>query len=437
MKPVFFFLSLLLLNLQFLLAQNQRTAEVFFEQDKSELSAAAFAELQQLIESIDRSAPYRIEVLGHTDNKGGHIYNRTLSDERAKVVLQAFQEAGLDEEKIVALPMGETRPAFSNDTEEGRLRNRRVEIYLTYTSQQPQMATQQHIPLKHEVKIDPILKPFAQVPPYKTIVSNQGTKVEVIGNIFAPYSLDEVDIRIEEVYSPLQALQHNRCLETRTIAGDFLASAGMLRVDARVDGKKVYPQGKGKIMAWIPTQKFVDGMELFRAVNDGNGCAIWEASENADILTKTVDGKTFYKFNIVGHFSTWINLDVIIKTDGDEDAGTIAPPMYVKVKSVKKAKLFGQYWVAEGFGVIKADQVKRRKFELLVPASQEEVMIYAKAKKAGHQSMLNMSLSNLKYRPKQNIYVIRRKDFKPVELPTYYTEVLRDKNYHSLISSLP
>ena len=327
---------------------------------------------------------------------------------------------------------GETRPAFSNETEEGRVRNRRVEVYLSYTPQPTQVITQQHIPLKHEIKINPELKPFAQIPDYKTVVSNQGTKVEVIGDVFAPYSLDEVDIRIEEVYSPVQALQHNRCLETRTPSGDYLASAGMLRVDARVGGKKVYPQNTGKIIAWIPTKKFVEGMELYRAVNKGNGCAIWETSNTTDVKTKTLDGKTFYKFNMVGHFSTWINLDVIIDTETN-----LPPAMYVKVKSVKKAKLFGQYWVEEGFGVVSAEQIKNRKFELQIPASLTDVKIYAKAKKSGHTNMLNMSLAQLKYRPKKNVYVIRRKDFKPVELPIYYTDALEERDLETMISLLP
>ena len=109
MKPAFFFLSLLLLNLNLLIAQNQRITEVFFEPNKSDLSEATLDELQQLINSIDQHQSYKIEVLGHTDNEGGHVYNRSLSAERAQVVKQVFLAAGLSVEAIVSLPMGRNK----------------------------------------------------------------------------------------------------------------------------------------------------------------------------------------------------------------------------------------------------------------------------------------------------------------------------------------
>jgi OOP family OmpA-OmpF porin len=67
-------------------------------------------------------------VEGHTDNVGADAYNMNLSKERAKAVMDYLVSKGVPATKISSVGYGEEKPIASNETEEGRSKNRRVEI---------------------------------------------------------------------------------------------------------------------------------------------------------------------------------------------------------------------------------------------------------------------------------------------------------------------
>jgi outer membrane protein OmpA-like peptidoglycan-associated protein len=69
-----------------------------------------------------------VEIIGHTDDVGDDEYNLELSKQRAEAVRDYLVETGADASKIVALGAGEKQPIASNTTEEGRAKNRRVEV---------------------------------------------------------------------------------------------------------------------------------------------------------------------------------------------------------------------------------------------------------------------------------------------------------------------
>ncbi|MEZ5754885.1 MAG: OmpA family protein [Paracoccaceae bacterium] len=71
-----------------------------------------------------------IEVAGHTDSQGTERNNRTLSEDRAKAVLVALNERGVDVSTLKAVGYGEEKPIADNGTEDGREANRRIEFIL-------------------------------------------------------------------------------------------------------------------------------------------------------------------------------------------------------------------------------------------------------------------------------------------------------------------
>lgn len=71
-----------------------------------------------------------VTVAGHTDSSGAADHNMGLSQQRAQTVAQYLQTHGVVAERLAAVGYGETHPAASNDTAEGKARNRRVEITL-------------------------------------------------------------------------------------------------------------------------------------------------------------------------------------------------------------------------------------------------------------------------------------------------------------------
>jgi len=69
-----------------------------------------------------------IQVQGHTDNIGSPEYNMDLSEKRAREVKWFIVNKGIDESRISTIGFGATKNNATNDTEEGRARNRRAEI---------------------------------------------------------------------------------------------------------------------------------------------------------------------------------------------------------------------------------------------------------------------------------------------------------------------
>lgn len=101
-----------------------------FQPRSAELTAEGMALLDAHIEAakemLDRAA--FIQVVGHTDDVGDDADNQSLSEQRATVVTHYLIEAGTDPSKIVPVGAGESLPIASNETEEGRAENRRVEV---------------------------------------------------------------------------------------------------------------------------------------------------------------------------------------------------------------------------------------------------------------------------------------------------------------------
>ncbi|MCL7973979.1 MAG: OmpA family protein [marine benthic group bacterium] len=89
---------------------------------------------EEIMSQVDPQGQGRLELRGHTDSRGAESYNQMLSEKRAQSVLDHMLEVepGLAayRDRISAVGFGETQPIASNDTDEGRQRNRRVEFHI-------------------------------------------------------------------------------------------------------------------------------------------------------------------------------------------------------------------------------------------------------------------------------------------------------------------
>lgn len=103
-----------------------------FERRSAELTEQGkklIEENRQKARELMKSASY-IEIIGHTDDVGDDQYNQELSEQRALSVFNYLAESGMDVSNVVVRGMGEKMPIASNNTDEGRAQNRRVEILL-------------------------------------------------------------------------------------------------------------------------------------------------------------------------------------------------------------------------------------------------------------------------------------------------------------------
>lgn len=102
--------------------------KIHFAPNKSELYPAAKVEIDRLYEELVKSSTMKIEIAGHTDDVGDDKLNMQVSQRRANVIKQYLLQKGISEKRIVAKGYGETSPVADNATEEGRTRNRRIEV---------------------------------------------------------------------------------------------------------------------------------------------------------------------------------------------------------------------------------------------------------------------------------------------------------------------
>ncbi|MCB9702581.1 MAG: OmpA family protein [Myxococcales bacterium] len=106
--------------------------KIEFEQDKAVIREVSFDLLREVAETIlEHKHIKKVSIEGHASSEGDDNYNMKLSDRRAKAVMQhLIEKGGVPKEMLVAKGFGETRPIASNDTEEGREDNRRVEFII-------------------------------------------------------------------------------------------------------------------------------------------------------------------------------------------------------------------------------------------------------------------------------------------------------------------
>ncbi len=101
---------------------------VFFETNSAKLQEESYVELGFVLKTLRENPTMRIEISGHTDNVGGYDTNIKLSKERAKSVASFLTGSGIESDRLEFKGYGYTQPVSSNDTEEGRQENRRVEF---------------------------------------------------------------------------------------------------------------------------------------------------------------------------------------------------------------------------------------------------------------------------------------------------------------------
>ena len=110
------------------IGQIVRLNNVFFDFDKWDLRAESFVELDRVVKLLNENPTIEIEMSAHTDSRGSDEYNFKLSDNRAKSVMEYIISKGISPSRITSQGYGETKPVATNDTDDGRQLNRRVEF---------------------------------------------------------------------------------------------------------------------------------------------------------------------------------------------------------------------------------------------------------------------------------------------------------------------
>ncbi len=106
------------------------SSEVSFDYDSAAIKPAFRDTLDKLADLLRKYDRTMVHVVGHTDSRGTDAYNQSLSERRARAVMDYLVSRGVPAERLRSEGRGEREPRDTNATEAGRQLNRRVEVYM-------------------------------------------------------------------------------------------------------------------------------------------------------------------------------------------------------------------------------------------------------------------------------------------------------------------
>lgn len=110
--------------------QTIKLNNIFFETGKYDILPDSYPELNRVIQLMNENPNLKIKIAGHTDNIGGKKENQILSENRAKAITNYFVSKNISQNRLVSEGYGKSKPITSNETEDGRSQNRRVEFII-------------------------------------------------------------------------------------------------------------------------------------------------------------------------------------------------------------------------------------------------------------------------------------------------------------------
>ncbi len=105
---------------------------VFYKSGSASLTDDSYAEIQVLIQFLKKNPTIKIQIMGHTDNRGAVLLNKKVSTNRAVAIQNLLISKGIAQERIKAIGFGPERPIADNNTELGRSKNRRTEFEIGF-----------------------------------------------------------------------------------------------------------------------------------------------------------------------------------------------------------------------------------------------------------------------------------------------------------------
>jgi outer membrane protein OmpA-like peptidoglycan-associated protein len=102
---------------------------IYFDTDKTEVKPSSMPTIEQIAKLLKDNPKLKLLIVGHTDNEGTFIYNKKLSEGRAKSVVRLLvTKYGINADRLHPVGVSYAAPVASNATNEGRAKNRRVEL---------------------------------------------------------------------------------------------------------------------------------------------------------------------------------------------------------------------------------------------------------------------------------------------------------------------
>jgi len=322
---------ILLLLTVFAFGQQTEKALTYFDYDKYELTQQSKATLDNLLEKVKSKDIIQIEVYGHTDNDGDESYNKKLSQNRATTVRQYLVSKGISNDKIKIEYFGEAQPTATNDNEDGKQKNRRVEIVIKYKDKVEIVKSNPSDTVKKKIEIiEPKQNPtrngdlqvFTNSPKKEIVIKGKkGSVITFSKNSFVDKNgkLVTTDVTIEliEIYTKSDMINHN--IQTMS-NGKLLETGGMVYINATSQNSKVYLDKNSYYQIEFPTKNKKSDMGIFHGDTTNHNINWQQASSNfRSDMAYIENQKELNKYIFNSTELGWINCDrfqnVTNKTD--------------------------------------------------------------------------------------------------------------------------
>ena len=128
---------------------------ITFDNDQDTIRSGSTQQLDHAVEIMQKYPTLRLRVVGHTDSRGGYHHNLDLSRRRANSVKEYMTSKGIDTDRIETSGVGPDQPLETNDTAEGRAKNRRIEFIILEEETSAEPKTQKQTDRKKKAKKSP------------------------------------------------------------------------------------------------------------------------------------------------------------------------------------------------------------------------------------------------------------------------------------------
>lgn len=323
-----YFLLVIILILTNLLFAQQNTIQkrIYFETGKHEINIASQKSLNFLIDSLKKSDSFFIYLRGNTDNVGDSIYNKNLSDQRVKSTKEYLVSKGIRAESIKSFAYGEEKPISNNNTDDGKQKNRNVEIFIQFYNKP--------IPLKIEkidsnrvtdllMQIRSPMQEFCIDNSRDTVIKcDEGTLIYIKANIFRLSNKAKskcINIKVKEVYKKSEMIFEN--LSTLS-NGKLLETQGMFYFEANdFYGKPLNLLPNNNLVIFSPTDKVKNTNLIFDGeINPHDSAMNWINQDAGNLSNFSIND-----------FNKCLNPDELVE----------CPFFFCKIKKFIK-KLFGR-----------------------------------------------------------------------------------------------
>lgn len=333
MKTTYFIILFWLLGFT-VYSQHQTSFDLTFESNSYEISPenkAVITKKTALFKSTF-SPLYKIEIIGHTDNVGSSFFNKKLSEKRAKAVADFFAKNGIPNYKISRKGVGYNSPVADNDSEEGKAKNRRVEVQFVYENELNLLSIKKFKPEPTSYFFDSQAE--------KIITYSSGTKLVIPKNAFTDKNGNEVwgeiEIKYEEYRKPIDFILSGIPMHIdQDNQRSFFNSGGMFTLLAFQNGKPIYLKPSNeviidfKLTENLPNLNFygLDSLSNkwteFGKITDGNGnrlqnflvCGYYQEEEQKCNLRHCESLKLIHKKGIEYAKSDVLLSDLVNLTD--------------------------------------------------------------------------------------------------------------------------